>query len=337
MNILILGGAGYIGSVLAEHLRACGDTVIIFDNLLYESRERDFSPHEFIKGDIRSVNDLFPVISRVDAVVNLAALSNDPTADFQPQLTWEINYKANELVSELCQALTKRVVYASTCSVYGFSEDDTFTEESVLGPVTLYGQTKMLSEKYYLQRGIDAVVLRFATVYGYSPKPRFDLVVNTMIGHGYFSKRFEINGGAQWRPLVHVKDVAKAIHLVLHARTFTSRIFNVGSNKQNYRIADLGDSIARLMPGVTVVHKPDSVDTRSYRVDFDRIQRELGFLTEYAVADAVGELREAFASGRITSLQDDEYFRIKYLKRNYTVREYYPYTSLLSLRHGHVS
>lgn len=315
MKVLVLGGAGYIGSVLCEYLESIGDEAIVMDNFLYERSLKDLKLKNFIVGDITNINDLLPAIEQADAIVNLAAISNDPASDLLPELTWKINYKANELIAELCQATGKRVVYASSCSVYGFSEDGEFTEESPMKPVTLYARTKMLSEKPYSNSNVDTVILRFATVYGHSPKPRFDLVVNTMTGNSYFNNKIQVNGGSQWRPVVHVKDVAQAIALSLHAKKLKHRVFNVGSNEQNYRISDLAKHIQEELPHVKIINKKESIDGRSYKVNFDRITKELGFKAKYTIKDAVKEIYQAFKDKTITNMTDDVYFRVKYLKK----------------------
>jgi len=316
MKVLVLGGAGYIGSVLCPYLVKMGDEVTVLDTLLYERKTTATQDYRIIKGDIRNINDLLPAMAEADAIVNLAAISNDPSSDLRPQLTWEINYLANELIAKLARSSHKRVVYASSCSVYGFSEDEVFSEDSKLGPVTLYAQTKMLSENYYLHSDIDGVVLRFATVYGYSDKPRFDLVVNTMIGNGYFNKRIDINGGSQWRPIVHVKDVAWAIYHALHAENLPHRVYNVGSNDQNFTIAELGERIGASMENVAVHQNIESADGRSYKVDFSRIKSDLGFETKFTVEDTIREFYQAFKKGTITGMEEDEYYRVKYLTKH---------------------
>ncbi len=317
MKILVLGGAGYIGSVLTPHLLDKNDEVIVVDNLLYRPANKlDIRSH-LIKGDVRDRSLLENLIPQVDAVVNLAALSNDPLSDLEPKLTLEINYDANKTIAKLCAKYGKRVVFASSCSVYGFSENHTFTEDSALGPVTLYAKTKMLSETFYTAPNVDAVVLRFATVYGMSPKPRFDLVVNTMTGTAYFNREITVNGGEQWRPLVHVKDVAHAIYLAIHSKNHTNRIFNIGSNHQNYQIKDLAVAIHGQMPHVKINSATNQVDKRSYKASFDRASNELGFKTSYDIKEAVQELLEVFDRKEITSLTDDVFYRIKYLKSHY--------------------
>lgn len=314
MRVLVLGGAGFIGSILCPYLHERGDEVTILDALLFEKDKEVSLPGTFVRGDIRSINDLLPALTGAHAIVNLAAISNDPASDLKPELAWETNHEASELISQLCQATGKRVVYASSCAVYGFSDEGVFDEESKLGPVTVYARTKMLSENYYLRETVDAIVLRLATVYGYSPKPRFDLVVNTMIGSGLFGGRIFVNGGDQWRPVVHVKDVVKAIYLALHVRDPGHRVYNVGSNEQNYQIGALGTLIAESLSGVEVVHEENSRDKKSYKVDFSLIAKELRFEPECTVADTVSEFCEAFSTGTIKSMDEDVYYRARHLK-----------------------
>ncbi len=314
MKVLVLGGAGYIGSILCPYLVEKGNEVTIFDTFLYNQKRDKSSKYRYVEGDICKINNLLPEIERADAIVNLAAISNDPASDLRPISTWNINYKANETIASLCRATNKRVIYASSCSVYGFSNEGVFDEDSKLSPVTLYAKTKMLSEKYYLEKDINAIILRFATVYGFSEKPRFDLVVNTMIGTSFFNGEIIVNGGNQWRPIVHVKDVCKAIYLSLIVEKPKNRIYNVASNEQNYTIAKLGELIYSNIKDVKLIIREDSIDGRSYKVDFSRIQRDLGFKTEYSVEYAIEEFYQAFNYKLINNMEDDEYYRVKYLK-----------------------
>lgn len=319
-KVLVLGGAGFIGSILSYYLYERGDEVTIMDTLFYEKKPRIFFPLRFVKGDIRKRKDLEPEILRADVVVHLAALSNDPVSDLDPALTWEINHKANELIANLCSKYNKRIVFASSCSVYGFAETGVFNEESELNPVSLYAKTKVLSEKIYESKNIDVISLRFATAFGYTDKPRFDLVVNTMIGTAYFDKKIIVRGGEQWRPLVHVRDIAQAIYLAIHAKFPKYRVFNIGSNDQNYKITDLAKEIIKHFPAATVVEEKHSVDTRSYRVDFTRAL-ELGFVAQYPVEFAVKEFLDAFRANKIESMNSEDYYRVTYLKNNFDLAD----------------
>ncbi len=316
MKVLILGGAGFIGSVLCEYLKSRGDEVTVYDNLLYEKGTKIDAGCNFIHADVTNINDLLPAIDCHEAIVNLAAISNDPASDLAPSLTWEINYRANETIANLCRSTDKRVVYASSCSVYGFSSRGIFNELDKPNPVSLYARTKMLSEKFYLDSDVNGIILRLATVYGYSKKPRFDLVVNTMIGNSFFEKKIVVNGGEQWRPVVHVRDVASAIYLALHIKSPKHRVFNVGSNDQNFKISQLGVKIAEYLPKVEFVQLYDNVDKRSYLVDFSRIKSELKFKCRFTIKDAISELYKSFENGEIQDLGDDEYFRVKYLRNH---------------------
>lgn len=322
MKVLVLGGAGYIGQVLCEFLKSKSDQVTIFDNLLYQNGRTITNDFKFIHGDVCNINDLLPAIEEADAVVNLAAISNDPASDLSPNLTWEINYKANETIANLCKLLGKRVVYASSCSVYGFAEKGVFSEKSKLNPVSLYARTKMLSEKYYVDDQVDAIILRFATVYGNSPKPRLDLVVNTMIATSYFDGKITVNGGQQWRPVVHVKDVCHAIYLSINVKSSLHRVYNVGSNDQNFKISQLGSLISKNLPNVEFIHRLDNIDKRSYLVDFTRLEKDFNFKTKYNIKDAIDEIYSEFAKGKIKNMEEDEYFRVKYLKKRIGITSY---------------
>ncbi len=331
-KVLVLGGAGFIGSILSYYLYERGDEVTIMDTLFYEKKPRVFFPLRFVRGDIRKIADLEPEIVKADVIVNLAALSNDPVSDLDPALTWEINHKANELIADLVVKHGKRIVFASSCSVYGFAESGIFNEESALNPVTLYAKTKVLSEQIFESKKADIVSLRFATAFGYTDKPRFDLVVNTMIGTAYFDKKIVVRGGNQWRPLIHVRDIAQSIHLAIHATNLKHRVFNIGSNNHNYQITDLAKEIVKYFPAAQVVEEKNSVDARSYQVDFSRAEQELGFKAQYPVEYAVKEFLDAFRANKIESMKPDEYYRVTYLRNNFN-----PSDLMLNLTHEKIN
>lgn len=263
MKVLVLGGAGYIGSVLCPYLKSKGYDVSIYD--VKQNKEED----------IRNLNKLIPALHKADAIIHLAGLPNDITSDKDPEITWNVNYTATDVIAKLSRG--KKIIYASSCSVYGFGKEE-FYEDSILNPQTLYGRTKKLSEELFT----DAVILRFATVYGYSPATRLDLVVNKMIFEALNSNEIIVNGGDQWRPIVHVKDVARAIEKGLSMERW---IYNVGSNSQNYQIKDIAEIIAK-ETGATIVPN-NTIDFRSYKVNFDRF----GLKTQYNVQDAIKEFK----------------------------------------------
>lgn len=307
-QVLVIGGAGYIGSVLVRQLLAAGYQVKILDALFYGEAsiaELRLDPRvSFVKGDSRDVGAVVAAIRNVGAVVHLGEIVGDPATALDESLTIDINVAATRMIAEVCRASgVSRLVYASSCSVYGAS-DELLDEHSALNPVSIYAKAKIAAERAILSLRTPAfgpTILRFATVYGMSPRPRFDLVVNILAARATAERRIVINGGQQWRPFVHVADVAGAIVRVLGARpeVVVGEVFNVGSNGQNYRLVDLGDIIRRQHPGIEVTVNEGDVDRRNYRVCFDKIARCLGFTPRFTVEDGVREISAAIAAGDI--------------------------------------
>jgi nucleoside-diphosphate-sugar epimerase len=307
-QVLIIGGAGYIGSVLTRRLLASGYRVKILDALFYGDASiaglRADARVSFVKGDSRDVGAVVAAIRDVDAVVHLGEIVGDPATALDESLTIDINVAATRMIAEVCRASgVSRLVYASSCSVYGAS-DELLDEHSALNPVSIYAKAKIAAERAILSLqtpSFGPTILRFATVYGISPRPRFDLVVNLLAARATTERRIVINGGQQWRPFVHVADVGAAIIAVLEARpeAVVGEVFNVGSNAQNYRLVDLGEIIRRHHPGIEVTVNEGDVDRRNYRVCFDKIARRLGFTPARTVDDGVREISEAIAAGDI--------------------------------------
>jgi len=298
-SVLVIGGAGFIGSVLTEHLLERGLRVRVLDLMLFGETPLDGvrgdKRLELCKGDFRNIVDVAPALDGIDAVVHLGGLVGDPACAVNEELTIDINLAATRMLMELCRAKgIKRFVFASTCSVYGVSKQVS-QETSALNPVSLYAKTKIDSENILLRARSDKfmpTILRLATVFGPSRRLRFDLVVNTFVAKALTAGSLEVYGGNQWRPFVHVHDVARAIHRVLTSKitSVAGEIFNVGSNSQNFRIADIGEKVAALIPGTTVHNRGDVVDPRDYRVSFDKITKQLGFRCEKSVDDGIREL-----------------------------------------------
>ncbi|MGB9898519.1 NAD-dependent epimerase/dehydratase family protein, partial [Thermanaerothrix sp.] len=321
-NILVIGGAGYIGSVLVRKLLGRGYYVTVLDVLLYGDESiRDLYGHdrfEFIRGDMRNVENVVRAMQFADAVVHLGALVGDPACALDEKLTLEINLAATRIIAEVAQGFgIQRFIFASTCSVYGAS-DQLLDEHSALNPVSLYARTKMESERVLLAMNNERfapVILRLATVYGLSPRPRFDLVVNLLAAKATCEKRIIIFGGDQWRPFIHVDDAAEAIVRCLEAplEAIKGQIFNVGSDEQNYQIRQLGDIIRQLIPDVEVVLQGEDVDKRNYRVSFGKIRKYLGFTPRRTVADGVLEIKAAIEDGRIRDYRDAHYSNLKTL------------------------
>ena len=269
-------------------------------------------------GDLRHVDQVVNAVKGMDAVVHLGAIVGDSACQVCEDLTIEVNLQATRTIAEVCKGYgVQRLVFASTCSVYGAS-DEILDENAALHPLSLYARTKLASEKVLLKlvdAGFAPTILRFGTIYGLSNRPRFDLVVNLLTAKAIQEGQAGIFGGSQWRPLVHVRDVAQAILLALQAPVDTVRgqILNIGSNEQNYQIADLGPIIQRMVPSARVVTQA-AEDNRNYRVCFDKVRDTLGFRPQYTVEDGVAEIIGAFASGRIADYREPRYNNCAYLK-----------------------
>jgi nucleoside-diphosphate-sugar epimerase len=321
-HVLVIGGAGYVGSILVRKLLDRSYSVTVLDALLYGDESiREFygrPDFELIHDDMRNVEAVVRAMQYADAVVHLGALVGDPACALNEKLTLEINLAATRMIAEAARGFgVQRFIFASTCSVYGAS-DQLLDERSALNPVSLYARTKIDSERVLLALNDDRfapVILRFATVYGLSPRPRFDLVVNLLAAQAVCEKRITIFGGDQWRPFIHVDDAAEAILKCLEAplQAVKGQIFNVGSDDQNYQIAQLGDLIKELIPEVEVIHQGEDVDKRNYRVSFGKVRKHLGFSPRYTVADGVLEIKAAIEDGRIRDYRDARYSNYKTL------------------------
>ncbi|MGD0576983.1 MAG: NAD-dependent epimerase/dehydratase family protein, partial [Candidatus Staskawiczbacteria bacterium] len=281
-NILITGGAGYIGSVLARQLLEAGYNVKVFDKLLFGEepiKELRTNLHfKLIKGDIFDKDTLVGALSDVDAVVNLAAIVGEAACLSQKDVALQTNYLGAIYVARLCKTLgIKRFIQASTCSTYGQNEENSIAKEgSNLFPVDFYGETKIYAERELMRlidNNFNPTILRFSTVYGLSPRMRFDLVVNTLTKKAVKEKEMTIFGGNQWRPLIHVSDVSRAIVLVLKAplSKVGNQIFNVGNNDENYMISEISEIVKACVPEVKIKTIKDVEDRRNYRVDFTKI------------------------------------------------------------------
>jgi nucleoside-diphosphate-sugar epimerase len=335
-HVLVIGGGGYIGSVLCRRLLHQGYSVRVLDKLFYGQQSlAELTGHprfELLEGDSRDVSAVCRAMTDMDAVVHLGELVGDPACALDEKLTVEINVAATRMVAEAARGCgVKRFVYASSCSVYGAGAD-ILTERSALQPLSLYARAKIASEKMLLSvNGPDfhPVILRFATVYGLSPRPRFDLVVNLLTAKAVREGEITVMGGDQWRPFVHVADIAQAIMLCLAAplAKVKGQVYNVGSDEQNYTINDLGALIQRLIPDSKLVTRETDVDRRDYRVSFTRIHRELGFRPSRTVEDGVLELAEALRTGVVGNYQDRRHSNYKTLSDP---------GNLLSIRSRHI-
>uniref|UniRef100_A0A7J2U131 NAD(P)-dependent oxidoreductase n=1 Tax=Ignisphaera aggregans TaxID=334771 RepID=A0A7J2U131_9CREN len=304
MRVLVTGGAGYIGSVLVRELIRRGYSVTVLDLMLFgDPGIRDVVGEKgvsVVRADVRSYDT--SILRGHDAVVDLAAISQpDPQGLIDEKLFYEINYYAPVRTANLsAKHDVERYVFTSTCSVYGFQER-VVDESSPPNPLELYAKTKYMAEKGILSvKGATRTILRLATVYGLSPKMRFDLVVNAMTLTLFKEGKIRVGRpGEQKRPVVHVADVVEAIIKVLEAPkdVVDGEIFNVGSNDQNYRIIDLAYEIFKALGRERAIEFYGEPDTRSYIVDFTKISRVLGFRCRYRVADGTREVYKALEEG----------------------------------------
>ncbi len=304
MKVFVTGGAGYIGSILVNELLRKGYEVTVLDLMIFGDRGLANIFNEkglrIIRDDVRSYDPL--IISGHDVVIDLAAISQpDPTGKIDERLFHEINYLAAVRTARIASKKdVERYVFASTCSVYGF-QDNVVNEESKPNPLEIYAKTKYLAEQEILKLGgLTKTILRLATVYGYSHKMRFDLVVNAMTLSLFKHGKIRVGRpGTQKRPVVHVKDVVNAIIKVLESPkdVINNEIFNVGSNNQNYRIIDLAHKIFNALGKKPVIEYYGEPDTRSYIVDFTKINRVLGFSCKYSVEDGAREIYKALEEG----------------------------------------
>ena len=319
MKILVTGGAGYIGSMLSRLLIGKGYDVTILDRLYFGTAPiRDITDRiTLIKDDIRWFNP--NVLKGIDAVLDLASLSNDPCGELDPQKTLEINYKGRVRVAKLSKKYgVSRYILASSCSVYGF-QDSILTEESALNPLTTYAKASANAEKEVLpltDRGFSVTVLRQATVYGSSYRMRFDLAINGMVLGLYKNGQLRImRDGKQWRPFVHIKDTSNAFAKVLESdvEPVNGQIFNVGNNDQNVQIFDLAQAVAESINMPFKYEWYGDVDTRSYRVSFDKIKEKLNYKTDYTPPEGAKEVFEGLKAG-VLNADDPRTITVKWYK-----------------------
>ena len=323
-NILVVGGAGYIGSALLKPLLDKGYKVRLLDLFLYGSDPISEVMHhpelEIIKADFRQIDRVVEAMQGIDIVVHLGAIVGDPSCDLDDKLTIEVNVTATRMVAEVAKNHhVDRFIFASTCSVYGFGEE-LLDERSKLQPVSLYARSKLAAEQMLLQAvspGFSPVILRFGTIYGFSGRIRFDLVVNLLTAKAIKEGKIMIYGGDQWRPFVHVEDAAQGILKVIEAPLDIVRkqIFNIGSNEQNYRVGEIGELVKSVIPSTeirNVENGEDNFDPRNYRVNFDKIRNIIGFSPEWTVKEGIKQVAKAIRSGQIkdygNSLYNNERF-----------------------------
>lgn len=325
-NVLITGGAGYVGHVLTNRLLAKGYKVTVYDILYFGCRLPNAPNLTVIQGDIRDTAKLAKACEGQDAVLHLACISNDASFELDENLSQSINYDCFEpIVVAAKQAGVKRFVYASSSSVYGVSDSPDVTEDHPLLPLTLYNKFKGLCEPLLWKHKSDdfsSVVIRPATVCGYSPRTRLDLSVNILTNHAVNKGVITVFGGNQMRPNLHVEDMVDAYEVILEAphEKIQGEVFNIGF--QNHSIADIAKIVKKVveeeMPekdAIRIVTTPSN-DNRSYHVNSDKVKRVLGFAPKRTIEDAVRDLARAFRNHLLpNSFEDDSYYNVRTMKK----------------------
>jgi len=320
--ILVVGGAGYIGAIVIRKLLERNHTVRCLDNLAYGDRairELLENPRlELIEGDCRNIHDVVRAMSDIKSVIHLAAIVGDPACAADDKNALEINYSATRMMVEIAKGHgVERFIFSSSCSVYGAS-DLLMDEHSTTVPVSLYGETKINSEKVLLEAASGSfhpIILRFATVFGLAPRPRFDLVVNLLTAKAFKEGVITIFNGEQWRPFIYVADIAEAVCRTLEAplERVSGEIFNVGDDRQNHTLSQIADLIREEFPN-TRVEQVDNADRRNYRVSFQKIRERIGFECSVSVRDGIRELHAAFERKDILDYKEPFYSNLGHLK-----------------------
>jgi nucleoside-diphosphate-sugar epimerase len=327
MRILVTGHKGYIGTVLVPMLISEGHEVLGLDSDLYERCTfGDGLPKtQSIRKDLRDVEAAD--VEGFDAVMHLAALSNDPLGNLNPDLTYAINYRASVKLAKLAKEVgVPRYIFSSSCSTYGAAAGDhMLTEEAEFNPVTPYGESKVLVEKEVAELADDnfsPVFLRNATAYGVSPRLRFDIVLNNLVAWAYSTGKVLIKSdGTPWRPIIHIEDISRAFIAALNAprEVIHNQAFNVGRNDQNYRIRDLADIVKETVPGCEIEYAQDAgPDKRTYRVDFSKIARALPeFRPQWDARKGAQELYETYKKFNLKpeEFEGPKYKRIDQIKQ----------------------
>lgn len=314
---------GYVGSVLTQ--------VLVKNNFEVTGCDIGYYPFNFTEQENLSINVLKKDIRNLtktdveghDAILHLAALSNDPLGDLYPSLTNEINYLATLKLAKLAkEAKVERFVFSSSCSTYGVNEE-AVDENSPLDPLTTYAKSKVNSERELRKLGDEnfcPVIMRSATAYGISPNFRFDLVVNNLTGAAFTTGSVKLlSDGTAWRPLIHVEDMSNAFVQVLRAETekVNGQIFNVGTNDDNYKVKEIAQLVEEIVPNSKIEYATNAdKDSRSYKVNFDKIREQIGYKTKWKLKDGIRNIYEELKKRGLEEkdFNDEKFYRVKYLK-----------------------
>lgn len=323
--VLVTGGAGYVGSHLVPMLLERGYRVRVLETFLYGvsglQHLRSNPKLEIEYGDICNIRDMTRAASGAKAVVALAALVGDGACDIDREETTAINIESTKILCHVVRHHPElaRVVFASSCSVYGSTEGLILNEGSRLNPVSYYARSRIISEGILRREleGRSVVMLRLGTVFGASGRPRFDLMINTMTCHAVTSGVITVTGGEAWRPHVHVSDVAEAFRLAAESDSdlVSGETFNVGGNDNNYTIAATAQIVASRVPGSRVESGGQVDDLRSYRVSFDKIRHVLGFIPSHSIEQGVEEVKDLVLNQKL-DWKDLKYSNLGWLRKH---------------------
>lgn len=325
-KILIVGGAGFIGTVLASKLLKKNYHVTILDKLIYDHKimQKNFSNKKnlnFILGDICDLNTQIKVIKEIDTVVYLAEIVGDPACSAKPEDALKTNYLSVLSFANLCSHLAiEKFIYTSSCSVYGLDKNNKLlNEKSNLNPVSHYARIKIMSEKALLtsaNNNFKPTILRLGTVFGPSKRMRFDLVVNTMSKFAYFDKKIDIHGGNQWRPNIHVEDVADGIISIIKAkkRDVGNQIFNLSNDKLNLQIIQIAKKVKSVFKNAKLNVIKTSADPRNYKVTSKKIKNKIGFVAKKNIENGLKEIRNMFIFKKIKNPDNKIYNNLLSLK-----------------------
>lgn len=312
--ILVIGGTGYIGSVLVQKMLEAGYIVRVLDLLLYGKEPlnhlKQHENFEFVRGDCRDEATVSKVLKGVDAVIHLGEIVGDPACGIDETFTIDTNYSATQKIAAQCvRQGIKRFIFASSCSVYGHNDEEV-DETSEPNPISLYARCKVESERAilsYSNKYFCPTILRLATVHGQSFRQRFDLVVNLLAIKALTEKKIQIFGGEQWRPFISVNDVCQGILTALQSEMekVKNQVFNLGDAEENYQLTEVGNIIREVLPGVDVERLADQTDKRNYRVNFTKVSGLLNYKAKYSVSDTVIDLTKAYREENLFADYDE--------------------------------